>query len=153
MSEKANNVWSEHPELELVEKGAGLLASGVSSLSLGAIGWFWGSPETGVAIGLGIAGLSLGVSFSIDSGSRALYNARNGRNLRAYLRAVEATLEGAAASGIPASLMGFSNGGVEKAVLVGPLGAIAGGILSFTLLKTNLSQAFRERNQTPVAIA
>lgn len=142
------DVEPSEPE-ESAEKGASLLASGVSGAGSGVTGWFFGNPEAGVEWGLGIGGFSLGLLFSMDSGRRALYDARNGRIVKALLRAVESTLEGALSLAVPAAAMGLHAGGIEEATKMAVLGGLSGGALALVLLRPSLSQAFRERNQTP----
>ena len=142
-------IYSVEPsEPEDIEKGASLLASGVLGIGLGVTVWLSGNPETAVTAELSIGGLSLGILFSMDSGRRASYAARTGRRITAYLREAESSLEGTFAGAVTGAVVGYQIGGVEGAILTGAAGGVAGGLVALAILKPNLSQAFRERNQT-----
>lgn len=144
-------VEPSEPE-EYVEKGATLIASSIFGLSIGATGYILRNPEVGIAVGISFESIALGTLFSMDSARRAFYAARTGKTIRAYLRVTESALEGAFAGAVPAAITGYQTGSVEGAIITGVAGGVVGGLVALALLRPHLSQAFRERNQLPVAI-
>ena len=109
-------------------------------------GLIWRNPQVGAAIGLGLGVVTGGILLGIESSNRAIELAREGKKVRAYLRALESTLEAAIGLAVAGAIAGFGIAGLEGAIWGAATGALiaVGGLGQDNVHR--LSAAFRERN-------
>lgn len=112
----------------------------------GAAGLIWGL-EVGIEVGIGLAIVTGGFVYGIESCNRAIEFAEQGRKVRAYLKALQSTLEFAVGLTGAGAIAGFSIAGPEGAIWGAATGALI-GLGGFGLINMDsLSTAFRQRHQ------
>lgn len=152
MTERLGNFGQSEPTSG-VSKIDGLVAASVGGASLGVLVEFIGrtSGRSGVGpeVGVGLGGMVAAACLGSLSSEKAMELARQGKTLRAYLKAVEATIESALAMGVPGAAAGFEAAGVKGAIIGGATGVFMGAVGGFNTEIPRVSKTLRANQNHP----
>lgn len=115
-------------------------------------GLIWG-PQVGTEVGIGLASFGGGILLGIESSNKAAEFAREGKKVRAYLKALESTLETAILLAVAGATAGFGIAGPEGAIWGAVAGTFIGEAGHGQITMHLLSEAFRQRHQISGKIA
>lgn len=121
------------------------LASGTFFGTVSGIvtGLFWGK-EIGTETGVALGGTTVGALWSHHSYQEGLDYAATGQKTRAYLKALESTLEAALCGAVLLAPLGYHLNSIEGAAFAGIGGGLITGVGSGRIIIRDISQRLQE---------